>query len=130
MNIFVRFSTVLLLFSILNGGHDVSLYRAVQYNLSKYRQSISHNDFSFQNGIIRLKLNGRRTNIKSQILFGFYSVGMVLNRTDIHCREVEIVVRYDMKGANQVSTRSSSEEVLKLSQGRIRSDQFFSLLGY
>lgn len=130
MNIFVRFSTVLLLLSILNGGHDLSLYRAVQYNLSKYRQSISHNDFSFQNGIIRLKLNGRRTNIKSQILFGFYSVGMVLNRTDIHCREVEIVVRYDMKGANQVSTRSSCEEVLKLSQGRIRSNQFFSLLGY
>ena len=130
VNIFVRFSMVLLLLSSLNGGHDLSLYKAVQYNLSKYRQSISHNDFSFQNGIIRLKLNGRRTNIKSQILFGFYSVGMTLNRIDIQCREIEIVVSYDTKKKNQIAVRASAEEVMNLSQGRLSSEQFFILIGY
>ena len=121
---------ILYILTILNGENDLSLYNSVQYNLSKYRQSISSDDFSFQNGIIRLKLDGRRTNIKSQMLLGFYSSGLALSRVDIHCREIEIVIHYNVKTRGQVSARASAEEVMNLSQGRLSSEQFFILIGY
>ena len=130
MNIFVRFCAILLLLTALNGGNDLPLFNIIQSNLSKYRQSITSSDFSFQNGIIRLKLDGRRTNIKSQMLLGFYSVGLALNRADIHCREIEIVIHYNVKTRGQVSARASAEEVMNLSQGRLSSEQFFILIGY
>ncbi len=130
MNIFVRFCAILLLLTALNGGNDLPLFNIIQSNLSKYRQSITSSDFSFQNGIIRLKLDGRRTNIKSQMLLGFYSVGLALNRADIHCREIEIVIHYNVKTRGQVSARASAEEVMNLSQGRLSSEQFFIQIGY
>jgi len=130
VNIFVRFCAILLLLTALNGGNDLPLFNIIQSNLSKYRQSITSSDFSFQNGIIRLKLDGRRTNIKSQMLLGFYSVGLALNRADIHCREIEIVIHYNVKTRGQVSARASAEEVMNLSQGRLSSEQFFIQIGY
>ena len=130
MNIFVRFCGILLLLTALNGGNDSPLFNNIQSNLSKYRQSITSSDFSFQNGIIRLKLDGRRTNIKSQMLLGFYSAGLALNRMDIHCREIVIVTHYNVKTSGQVSARASAEEAMNLSQGRLSSEQFFILIGY
>ena len=130
MNIFVLFSVILLLLTGLNGGDDLSLFNIIQSNLSKYRQSVNSGDFAFQNGIIHLKLDGRRTNIKSQMLLGFYSVGLALNRVDIHCREIEILIHYNVKMRGLVSARASSEEVVNLSQGRLSSEQFFILIGY
>ena len=130
MNLFVRFSSILFFFTVLNGGNDLPLYSIIQSHLNKYRQSISSNDFSFQNGIIRLALDGRRTNIKSQMLLGFYSAGLALNRIDIHCREIEIVIHYNVQTGGQVSVRASAEEAMKLSQGRLSSEQFFILIGY
>ena len=130
VNIFVRLSMMVLLFAVLNGKNDFSLYNSIQSNLSKYRQSISSNDFSFNKGTIHLTLNGRRTNIKTILLIGFYSVGIAINRADIHCREVVIEVSYGTKKGNQVTVRSSAEEVFQLSQGRLRPEQFFILIGY
>ena len=130
MNIIVRFSVILLLLTTLNGGDDLSLFNIIQSNLSKYRQSVSSSNYSFQNGIIHLTLNGRRTNIKSQMLLGFYSVGLALNRVNIHCREIEILIHYNVKGSGLVSARASAEKVVKLSQGRLSSEQFFILIGY
>ena len=130
MNIFVRFSVILFLLTVLNGGNDLPLLSKIQANLIKYRQSISSDDLSFKNGIIRLELDGRRTNIKSQMLLGFYSAGLALNRIDIHCREIEIVIHYNVQTGGQVSVRASAEEVMNLSQGRLNSEQFFILIGY
>ena len=90
MNILVRFAIILILLTSLNAGNELPLYNLVQSNLSKYRQSIGRDDLSSQNGTIYLALNGRRTNIKSQLLLGFYTVGKVLNRVDINCREIEV----------------------------------------
>ena len=104
----MRFCSTLFLLTVLNGGNDLPLLRKIQSNLIKYRQSISSDDFSFQNGIIRLELDGRRTNIKSQMLLGFYSAGLALNRIDIHCREIEIVIHYNVKMRGLVSARASS----------------------
>ena len=128
MNIFVRFISVLFLFNFLISGHDLPLYSIIQSNLSKYRQSISSNDFSFQNSIIHIELDGRRTNIKSQMLLGFYSAGLALNRIDIHYQEIEIVIHYNVKTGGQVSARASAKDVMSLSQGRLSSEKFFILM--
>ena len=130
MNIFVRFSIILLLFSALKGGDDLSLFNIIQSNLSKYRQSVRISDYSFQNGIIQITLDGRRTNIKSQMLLGFYSIGLALNRVNIHCREIEILIHDKMKRSGLVYARASVEEVMNLSQGRLSSEHFFILIGY
>ena len=126
----MRFAIILILLTSLNAGNELPLYNLVQSNLSKYRQSISTVDIAFQNGIIRLDLNGRRTNIKSQLLLGFYSVGVALNRVDVHCNEIEVVIRYDGREWSQVSVRAAAEHVKQLGQGKLSSEQFFALIGY
>ena len=115
---------------ILNAGNESPLYSFIQSNLNKYRQSIDSDDFSFQNGIIRFELDSRRTNIKSQLLLGFYSVGMGLQKIDVYCREIEIVIRYKMKVDSHVSFKSPVNKVMELSQGRLSPDQFFIQIGY
>ena len=130
MNIIVRIILIPCLLTVLNAGSESSLFSLVQSNLSKYRHSISKDDFSFQNGIISLELDGRRTNIKSQFLLGFYSIGMILQRTDVYCREIEIVIRYEMKVSRKVTARATADKVLKLSQGRLRPAQFLIFTDY
>ena len=130
MNILVSFIIILLLMTSLNGGNDLSIFRSVESNLSKYRQKIDRDEFSFENGTIYLALNGRRTNIKSQLLLGFYTIGKVLNKVEIDCREVEVEVYFNIRGGDQVIARVSADKVLELSQGRLRSDQFFMLIGF
>ena len=126
----MRFSSILFLLTLLNGGNDLPLLSKIQSNLIKYRQSISSDDFSFQNGIIRLELDGRRTNIKSQMLLGFYSVGLALNKMDISCREIVIVIHYNLKIRGRVSAKASTEDVMNLSQGRLSTEKFFIQIGY
>ena len=130
MNLFVRFSSILFFFTVLNGGNDLPLYSIIQSHLNKYRQSISSNDFSFQNGIIHLELDGRRTNIKSQMLLGFYSVGLALYKMNVSCREIVIVIHYNLKIGGKVSARASIEDVMGLSQGKLSTEQFFIQIGY
>ena len=130
MNILVQFVIILILFTSLNGGSELPLYNLVQSNLNKYKQSINSVDFAFQNGIIHLDLNGRRTNIKSQLLVGFYSVGVALNRVNVHCIEIEVEIHYEGREGSQVSIRAAAEHVQKLGQGRLSSEQFFTLIGY
>ncbi len=121
---------MLFLFTILIGGNELSLLSKIQSNLIKYRQSITSDDFSFQNRIIRLEMDGRRTNIKSQMLLGFYSVGLALYKMNVGCREVVIVIHYNLKIGGQVSARASVEDVMELSQGRLSTEQFFIKIGY
>ena len=130
MNIFRRFIIIFNLLTVLNAGNTSPLYNSIQSNLGKYRQSISKDDFSFRAGIIRLVLECRRTNIKSQLLLGFYSVGIALQRMDLHCLEIEILIRYEMKEVSQVSVKSPVDKVLELSQGKLSPEQFLILIGY
>ena len=126
----MRLSSILFLFTILIGGNDLSLLSKIQSNLIKYRQSISSDDLSFQNGIIRLEMDGRRTNIKSQMLLGFYSVGLALYKMNVSCREIVIVIHYNLKIGGKVSARASIEDVMGLSQGKLSTEQFFIQIGY
>ena len=94
------------------------------------RQEISDEDVTIQGGIIRLKLDGRRTNLKSQLLLGFFSVGRAIQKSSYPFREVQIIIYYEIKGSQQLAVTAGVEKVLKLAQGRFGSEQFFNEIGY
>ena len=131
VNICVRLGAIILIFLAgLNARRHDPLYRSLETHLAKYKQSIESNDVTMQNGIFRLEMHGRRTNIKSQLLLGFYSIGRVLQKSSTPFREVQIVINYDLKERQTVLTKAPIEKVLDLSQGKLSPDQFFSIIGY
>ena len=131
VNICVRLGVVIfILFAGLSADKRDPLFESIESYLAKYRQSIESDDLTVQNGILHLEINGRRTNIKSQLLLGFYSVGRVLQKSSTSFREVHIVIFYDLKEKQKVLAKASAEKVLDLSQGRISSEQFFTIIGY
>ena len=131
MNICIQLGVIILIFLAgLNAGQHDPLYRSLETYLTKYKLSIESDDVTIQNGIFRLEMNGRRTNIKSQLLLGFYSIGRVLQKSYTPFREVQIVINYDLKERQTVLTKAPIEKVLDLSQGKLSSDQFFAIIGY
>jgi hypothetical protein len=131
VNICVQLGIIIfILFAGLNAGYEDPLYKSLETNLAKYRQSLTSDDVTMQNGIFRLEMNGRRTNIKSQLLIGFYSIGRVLQKSSTPFREVQVVIYYDLKEREEVLAKAPEEKVIDLSQGRISLEQFFVLIGY
>ena len=97
MNICIRLGVIILIcFAGLNAGKHDPLSRSLETYLAKYKQSIESDDITIQNGIFRLEMYGRRTNIKSQLLLGFYSIGRVLQKSNIPFIEVQIIINYDL----------------------------------
>ena len=131
MKIYIQLGVVVfILISGMNAGRKDPLYESIESYLVKYRQSIKTNDLTLQNGIIHLELNGRRTNLKSQLLLGFYSIGRALQKSTTPYREVQIVIYYDLKERQEILVKAPAEVVLDLSQGRFNSEQFFAIIGY
>ena len=131
VNICVQLGIIIfILLAGLNAGNKDPLYKSLETYLAKYRQSLARDDVTMQNGIFRLEMNGRRTNIKSQLLIGFYSVGRVLQKSSTPFREVQIVIYYDLKERQEVLAKAPAEKVMDLSQGRLSSEQFFVVIGY
>ena len=129
MNIRFRFAVILLiLLSAIFGRTGDLIFHSIESQLSQYRYSINKRDISVINGIIRLEITARRTNIKSQQLMGFYSVGRALQRTSISFREVHIIIHYEIRGVQEILITAPVELVLKLSQGKLSSDQFFDII--
>ena len=131
MNIYVRLIIIIfiLLASLIAGRID-PLYGSIESYLAKYKQSIESDDVTMKNGIFRLEMHGRRTNIKSQLLLGFYSIGRVLQKSSTPLREVQIIINYDLKERQMVLAKAPLEKVLDLSQNRLSSEQFFVIIGY
>ena len=131
MKIKLRLGTILLIFwTILIAGKGDLLHESIESYLSKYRQEISDEDVTIQGGIIRLKLDGRRTNLKSQLLLGFFSVGRAIQKSSYPFREVQIIIYYEIKESQQLAVTVGVEKVLNLAQGRLGSEQFFNEIGY
>ena len=131
MKIKLRLGTILLIFwTILIAGKGDLLHESIESYLSKYRQEISDEDVTIQGGIIRLKLDGRRTNLKSQLLLGFFSVGRAIQKSSYPFREVQIIIYYEIKESQQLVVTASIDKVLELTQGRLGSEQFFNEIGY
>ena len=130
MKIKFRFVVILfILLSTISARTGDLLFNAIESHLSKYRYSINERDVSIINGIIRVEITARRTNIKSQQLLGFYSVGSALNKASTHFREVQIIIHYELRGGREVVMTAPVELILALSQGKLSSDQFFDKLG-
>ena len=130
MKINFRFVVILfILLSTISARTGDLLFNAIESHLSKYRYSINERDVSIINGIIRLEITARRTNIKSQQLLGFYSVGSVLNKTSTPFREVQIIIHYELRGGQEVVMTAPIELILELSQGKLSPNQFFDKLG-
>ena len=128
----IRFRFVVILFIFLSaalGRVGDLLFNSIESQLSKYRYSINKRDVSITNGIIRLEITARRTNIKSQQLLGFYSVGSALNKSNTPFREVQIIIHYELRGGQEVVMTAPVELILELSQGKLSPDQFFDKLG-
>ena len=115
--------------SAISGRTGDLIFHSIESQLSKYRYSINKRDISVISGIIRLEITARRTNIKSQQLLGFYSVGSALNKTSTPFREVQIIIHYELRGGQEVVMTAPVELILELSQGKLSSDQFFDKLG-
>ena len=131
MNICIQLGVIILIFLAgLNAGQHDPLSRSLETYLAKYKQSIASDDITIQNGIFRLEMHGRRTNIKSQLLLGFYSIGRVLQKSNTPFREVQIVIYYNLKERQEVLAKAPAEKVMDLSQGRLSSEQFFVVIGY
>ena len=130
MKIKFRFVVILfILLSTISARTGDLLFNAIESHLSKYRYSINERDVSIINGIIRVEITARRTNIKSQQLLGFYSVGSALNKTSTPFREVQIIIHYELRGGQEVVMKAPVELTLALSQGKLSPDQFFDKLG-
>ena len=130
MKIKFRFVVILFILFSTNSARDGDLlFNAIESHLSKFRYSINERDFSIINGIIRLEITARRTNIKSQQLLGFYSVGSALNKSNTPFREVQIIIHYELRGGQDVVMTAPVELILELSQGKLSSGQFFDKLG-
>ena len=128
----IRFRFVIILFiflSVVLGRAGDLLFNSIESQLSKYRYSINKRDVSITNGIIRLEITARRTNIKSQQLLGFYSVGSALNKSNTPFREVQIIIHYELRGGQDVVMTAPVELILELSQGKLSSGQLFDKLG-
>jgi hypothetical protein len=128
----IKFKFVVILFILLStipAREGDLLFNAIESQLSKYRYSINKGDVSIINGVIRVEIAARRTNIKSQQLLGFYSVGSALNKTTTSFREVQIIIRYELRGGREVIMTAPVELILALSQGKLSSNQFFDKLG-
>ena len=114
----------------LHAGEDESLFVPIQSYLSLYRQFIDKEDIILTNGVIYLELYGRRTNHKSLLLLGFYSVGRALQRSNAPLYKVQIIIHYELKDAQQIVASATRQSVLLLYQGQMNPEQFFSEVEY
>ena len=131
MGMKLKVAMLLLFFmSYLYPGQSETLFDSISSYLNRYRQFIEENDVKVNNGVIYLELDGRRTNLNSLLLLGFYSVGRQLQRNSTPFREVQIIINYEMKATQQMVATASMESVMALSQGRINPEQFFNEVRY
>ena len=121
---------LLFIMSYIYSGEEETIFNPIQTYLMLYRQNIEENDLTYKHGVINLVLEGRRTNHKSLLLLGFYSIGRQLQKYSVSVREVQIIINYEMKDTHQSIYTASMESVLALSQGRINPDQFFNEVHY
>ena len=131
MGVKLKVALFLLFFmSYLYPGQSETLFDSISSYLKRYRQYIEEKDVTVKNGVIYLELDGRRTNLNSLLLLGFYSVGRQLQRNSTPFREVQIIINYEMKATQQMVATASMETVMALSQGRINPEQFFNEVRY
>ena len=113
----------------LLAGRGNILFNSIESYFSSYRQSIETGDVTVREGIISVKIAARRTNIKSQQLLGFLSVGRAMPSSSNPFREVHIIIHYEIRGVQEILITAPVELVIQLSQGKLSRKQFFDKIG-
>ena len=129
MNFSAKF--VIILFILCTGlfaGRGNILFNSIESYFSSYRQSIETGDVMVREGIISVKITARRTNIKSQQLLGFLSVGRAMQSSSNPFREVHIIIHYEIRGVQEILITAPVALVIQLSQGKLSSKQFFDII--
>ena len=120
---------ILILFSNLFSDNRDLMFESIEKYLYKYRYTIENDDFQTKDGIVRLEITSRRTNINSQLLLGFYAIGRSFNKTNQFFNEVHIIINYDNYNRNKEIIIAPVNIVQKLSTGNISSSQFLNQIG-
>ena len=125
MNYKFNIISLFFLVTFLFGENNI-LFDSIKGHLKQYNKKIYNNDLSIEQGILQLRLKGRRTNHKSLSLLGFYSIGKQLQKHSIHIKKIKINIQYEMKETQQVTFTASKELVMNLAQGSINPKQFMN----
>ncbi len=125
---YIKYLIIVILSSTMFSENRDIMFESVKKYLAKYRYTIETNDLEIKNGIITLEISSRRTNINSQVLLGFYSIGRSLKKTNKSFNEIHIVIKYDNYNRNKDIIIAPIEIVKKLSNGKINSSQFFKIM--
>ena len=120
---------ILIMGSSLTCG-ELSIFPAIESHLNRYCQNIEPEDVQIVNGILQVNLNGRRTNIRSQMLVGFFSTGRAIYKGNYPFKEIRITIHYSLKEVQSESLTASAELVSQLAVGQLSSEQFFAKLEY
>ena len=130
MHIRFKFAVIMfILLSAISGRTGDLIFHSIESYFSSYRQSIETRDVTVREGIISVKIAARRTNIKSQQLLGFLSVGRAMQSSSNPFREVHIIIHYDIRGVQEILMIAPVELVIQLSQGKLSPKQFFDKIG-
>ncbi len=126
-----KFIPILILITgtFLTGG-ELSVFTAIESHLNRYRQNINPEDVQIINGVLQVELHGRRTNIKSQMLVGFFSTGRALYKGSYPFKEIRIIIHYTIKELQSESITAPAELVSQFAGGQISSEQFLAKLDY
>ena len=130
MNIRFKFAVIMfVLLSVIFGRTGNLIFNSIESYFSSYRQRIETGDVTVREGIISVKITTRRTNIKSQQLLGFLSVGRAMQSSSNPFREVHIIIHYEIRGTQEILITAPVDLVLELSQGKLSPKQFFDKIG-
>ena len=124
----IQLIILILLSNLFSENRDI-LFESIEKYLNKYRYTIHNDDFQTKDGIIRLEITSRRTNINSQVLLGFYAIGRSLSKTNLFCNEIHIIINYDNYNINKEIIIAPINIVQRLSSGNISPAQFLNLIG-
>ena len=113
-----------------NGGETFNNGEPNNIKWQSFGKGVQKVDLHYANGVMHLEIDGRRTNINSQMLIGYYAIGLAISRMNINCTEIEIIISYTIKEKFQIVSRADINLVEKLTKGRISSEQFLSQINY
>ena len=115
-----------ILYPFQNYGYSHSLFNSVNKFLIQHRLHIDSEDLKVENGVISLVIDGRRTNVQSQLLIGFYSLAHSLKKQSFNCLQVEVILNCDTNRTKQILAKASIDSVRALANETIKPNHFLN----
>ncbi|MCH8927173.1 MAG: hypothetical protein IIB39_00470 [Candidatus Marinimicrobia bacterium] len=121
---------LVLLFSGIIQASDYAFFSSVQKVFRTQGLHVAYDRMKFvDNGGKRhflLNLESRRTDIDRVMLVGFYASGIAMQKTNTNVEGVNIVLNISKKDDEKIFLSAGSEDILKLLNKKISTNQFVS----